>query len=365
MKKRILCQGGFEHNTFRENMTLDLYEYDPGNGILTGKSSFCGHENYGYVCAGGQILYAVDTRQERGAVLSYEVKDGCISLLNRFELEHAALGLHCTVSKNRRYLIACFGNSAEVYALRLDEAGRVDGIADVFVLPQGTATLPRQQSGPAPHQAEFDRTGRHIFVPDIHTDRLYVMGFDEAWGKMTVEDCCGIDGGEGPRHVAVHPNNKWVYLLTEMGTSVYRFDFDDTTGRMEQRQKIGLVPEGYKRNYQGEEIQAGEITIAQDGRFLLASTRNYVTEDGEDRIFSIRLDEHTGEMGQMQNFPCGGQCPRMILMDPEGKHLLIGNKNNNEIITVEYDAQTGSLGRRRCGVKAVETASMCFLDIWV
>lgn len=361
--KRILCQGGFEHNTFRENMTLDLYEYDSAEGTLVRKSSFRGRENYGYICGSGRVLYAVDTRQESGAVLSYEIKHGGIFLLNRLELEHAALGLHCAVSRERRYLTACFGNSAEVYSLRLDEAGRVEAVADIFKLPQGTATLPRQQSGPAPHQAEFDRTGRHIFVPDIHTDRLYVMGFDETHGKMTVEDCRPVDGGEGPRHVAVHPNNKWVYLLTEMGTSVYRFDFDDTSGRMKPGEKVNLVPDSYKRNYQGEEIQAGEILASQDGRFLLASTRNYVTENGEDRIFVIRLNERTGEMYKMRDFACGGQCPRMMLMDQEGRHLLIGNKSNNEIISVDYDAQTGTLGRRVCGVKAVETASMCFLDI--
>lgn len=365
MKKRILCQGGFEHNTFQEEMTLDLYEYDSDSGSLTRKSSFRGRENYGYICSGsweGQVIYALDARLDSGAVLSYEVRGGSISLLQRFELQDVRLGLHCTVSKGKQYLIACFGNSAEVYSLRLDEVGRVEAVADVFVLPEGIATLPRQRSGPAPHQAEFDQTGRHMFVPDIHTDRLYAMGFDETSGKMRVEDCCQIDGGEGPRHVAVHPNNQWVYLLTEMGTSVYHFDFDEKTGKLKPRQKIGLVPDSYKRNHKGGAIEAGEITLAQDGRFLLVSTRNYLTEDGQDRIFTIRLNENTGEMLEQQNFPCGGLCPRMILLDPEGQHLLIGNKDSNEIISVEYDGETGTLGKKCGGAKAVETAAMCFLD---
>ena len=361
-KHTYIFAGGFEHDTFTSSMELVSAELNETTGKMTPMGSANDGYNYGFICRNhkGNCIYTVDTRLDRGSVVSYMAKlGGKAEFQSELKLEGAALGLHCTVSKDDRFLIAAFGTSSTVYSCALNEDGSLKEVADVFRLPKGTPTLPRQQSGPAPHQVLFDKTGRYLLIPDIHTDRFYCMGFDGETGKMTQEDCATIEGGQGPRHAAVHPNNQWVYLLTEMGTSVYFFRFDEKTGKLEQKQKVSLVPQTYIDGYAGNEIQSGGIVISPDGDHVLISMRNYLTGEGDDRIFSATVSKHSGEIQEVSSFSSGGFCPRMIDFSPDGAYLLVGNKFSNEIISFKYDAVSGGL-EEICGrVSAPGNASLC------
>ncbi len=359
-----LISGAFEHDTFTKNMPLDIFLFDNTTGKIEYKNSYVMNENYGFICASqnGKYVYAVDTRLDQGSVVAYEFKNGSITIINKLALEGAVLGLHCVLSTDDNFLIASFGTSSQVYSIRLGKHGEVETVSDVFTLPEGVATLPRQKSGPAPHQAMFDRTGKYLLIPDIHTDRLYSLSFDNTTGKMEVKDYITIEGGQGPRHVVFHPNNKWVYLLTEMGTSVYGFEFNSVTGKLTQKERLSLVPRDYILQHVDEEIQSGEITISPDGHFILASMRNYYTATGKDRIFSIELDQETGRMVSVESFSSHGHCPRMIAFSTNGSYLLVGNKSSNEIVSFAYNKATGKLNGICSKVRATATSSICFVN---
>ena len=196
-------------------------------------------------------------------------------------------------------------------------------------------------------------------MPDIHTDRLYSLSFDLATGKMTEQDYVTVDGGEGPRHVAIHPSNRWIYLLNEMGASVYFFEFNDKTGKITRKQDVALVPRSYLKKQKPDAVLSSEIVISPDGRFVLASMRGYFDKNGEDRIYVITIDENIGEMIEVRSFSCGGVCPRTIDFSPSGRFLLVGNKFSDEFVSIRYDDETGKL-QGICGrIPAVDNATFC------
>ena len=360
--RKYVFTGGFEHDTFTHNMDLVSSEFDEATGQLKPAHAYTDSYNYGFICRNhaGTCLYGVETRLDKGSIVTYKIEEGGKAVLeSETALEGAVFGIHCTVSKDDRFLIAAFASSSTVYSCGLNADGTLQGVADVFKLPQGTPTTPRQMSGPAPHQAQFDRSGRYMFIPDIHSDRLYCMAFDNETGKMVQTDCAFVDGGQGPRHVVVHKNNKWVYLLTEIGTSLYFFEFDEKTGKLTQKQSLALVPRSYIDANSDREILSAEIVLSMDGRFVLASMRGYFDDDGCDRIFSAEIDESSGEIKVVKSFSSGGMCPRMIDFSPNGEYLLVGNQFSDELLAFRYDSSAGSL-KEICGrAPAPASASLC------
>ena len=86
-----------------------------------------------------------------------------------------------------------------------------------------------------------------------------------------------------PRHAAVHPNNRWVYMCEEKCNKVLYFDFDQETGRLKALQELSTVPEtvtGYS--------DASEVSVDPTGQWVLVSNRY------TDILSVYRIDPLTG-----------------------------------------------------------------------
>lgn len=61
--------------------------------------------------------------------------------------------------------------------------------------------------------------GRHVLVPDLGADKLWVMELQPG-GEMGPRGYWKSQPGSGPRHLAAHPNGEWVYLICEMSCQI-------------------------------------------------------------------------------------------------------------------------------------------------
>ena len=67
------------------------------------------------------------------------------------------------------------------------------------------------------HSAQMTMDGRHVLVPDLGADKVWAFSLGPGG---TMRPCAApfwqAEGGYGPRHMAAHPNGRWLYLICEM-----------------------------------------------------------------------------------------------------------------------------------------------------
>ena len=138
-----------------------------------------------------------------------------------------------------------------------------------------------------------------------------------------------VPAGAGPRHLAFHPNGKFVYVVNELGNTVTAFNWKD--GKLAQLQDIGTLPKDFT-----SESYTAEIRVHPSGRFLYVSNRghNSIT------LFEVR---DSGQLTFITTFPTGGDWPRNFEIDPTGKWLIVANERSNHLQVFRIDQATGIL----------------------
>ena len=134
-----------------------------------------------------------------------------------------------------------------------------------------------------------------------------------------------------PRHVAMHPNNRWLYMCEEKGNKVLYFQFDEETGKMEALQELSTVPEtvtGYS--------DASEVMIDPSGKFVIVSNRY------TDSMAVYRIDPLTGYLKTSGFYPCLGKTPRFFCFGEDGK-CYVANEDSDTVIVFDFDQTTGQL----------------------
>ncbi len=94
-----------------------------------------------------------------------------------------------------------------------------------------------------------------------------------------------MNPGSGPRHLAYHPNGKWMYGVQELSNEVVAFHWDAGKGTLTPFQAVKTLADDFK-----DPSTAAEIAVRADGRFLYASNR------GEDSVVVYAIDAKTGEL---------------------------------------------------------------------
>ena len=113
---------------------------------------------------------------------------------------------------------------------------------------------------------------------------------------------------------------------------MYVLDFDKENGILKEVQHVSTLPEGYEGK-----SSAAAVHIAEDGRFLYGSNRNY------DSIAVFSIDEHNHRITPLEYFKTTVKYPRDFRMDPTGQYMLIGNMNSNSISLCRISQITGKL----------------------
>lgn len=302
-------------------------------------------ENPSYlaVSPSGEFLYAVHEIDDfeggkgakTGAVSAYAIEPtGNLRLVNRISSRGAE---PCHVSLARSGTIALVANytGGNVASYRIGARGElVDG--STVENPGAHGPHPNQESAHAHFVVESGVPGL-VYVADLGLDKVLLYDLD-ATGKLTPHAAQPFvtvtPPGSGPRHLAVHPNAKFLYVNDELTTSVSVFARDPATGALTEpaRQTLGTLPSST-----GGRHDTGEILLSRSGRFA------YVSNRGHDSITVFSVDPLTGTLAALQNVPSGGKEPRFLALDPSERFLLVANHISDEVTVFRVDPLTGKL----------------------
>ncbi|MDB5664702.1 beta-propeller fold lactonase family protein, partial [Cypionkella sp.] len=149
-------------------------------------------------------------------------------------------------------------------------------------------------SGAGPDAARQERAHAHsvtevvqggmVIVADLGMDALitYRIGADGVPERIALAQ---TKPGAGPRHLALHPGGRLVFVMNELDSTVTAHGFDAVTGVLSAVDSQPAVP---------VEARAGnhcsDIQISPDGRFLYGGNR------GHDSISIFEVEQETGRL---------------------------------------------------------------------
>lgn len=277
------------------------------------------------------------------SALAVDRASGQLSLLNT--VSSGGLGptdVHVHPA-GRHVLVANYGGgSVAVLPLladgRLGEATDVKKTVGTLGPTRATSAPPGSfaisgHDAPHPHMIQADASGRFVLAPDLGLDRIFIWRFDEGSGRLTPNDpdSVALPPGDGPRHFAFHPNQRWLYSLQEEGSTLVLFDYDATRGRLTARQTLSSLPPGYA----GSNFTSG-IHVSADGRFVYAANRLHESI----AWFAVGTD---GTLTFVDEAWTRGSYPRSFALDPSGTLLYVCNQRADNLTTFRVDRATGRL----------------------
>lgn len=71
-----------------------------------------------------------------------------------------------------------------------------------------------------------------LYSADDIGNAVWVHSYDNTTGAVEEVQYLAAASGSDPRHLTVHPNGKWVYVVYEAASSVAAYERDTTTGEL-------------------------------------------------------------------------------------------------------------------------------------
>lgn len=270
----------------------------------------------------GRFAYVAD--EARATLSSYAI-DADTGQLHRINtVSSAGHPVYVALDASGRSLVTCFFAEAktEVFAIEADGS-----------LGASTCLV---DSGKESHSTVFAPGDHFLFVPTRGDDWIAQYSFDLLARKLTPNAPPHVlaTAGAGPRHLAFHPNGRFAYLVNELDLTLSSYTFDPASGTLALLEGgVDVAPPGTSGG------AAADIHVHPGGEFLYVSNRQ---EDASNlAIFSVAPE--SGRVRRVGHEPTRGRTPRNFGLDPEGRLLIVGNQDSNEIALFRVGAGGGEL----------------------
>jgi 6-phosphogluconolactonase len=314
-----------------------VYRFYTETGRLAYLSEIDDVKNPSYLCvsANNKFVYSVNETGKNGGVssFSFEPKQGKLTLLNQ-QPSGGADPCYISVDKDQKNVFVANYSSGSLAVLPVNPDGSLGAVSQLLQ-DDGHGVNKDRQEGPHVHIAMLSPDEKYLLYSDLGTDKLNIERYHASNPQPlspAKEPFVTVKDGEGPRHIAFSNDKKHVYLVTEMGSDVHAFDYDN--GKLKEKQVISILRNGFKGQTAGAAIK-----ISPDGKFLYASNRLETNE-----IIVYAIDPDTGLLTLVQHVTSYGKNPRDLTIDPTGNFLLVANQNSDNILVYKIDKTTGTIG---------------------
>jgi 6-phosphogluconolactonase len=298
--------------------------------------------------AGHRRIYATNEANDSSATLSSFLMDPASGALKQINQVTATTAGPCYVSLDATgeaaFVANYAGSSIESYRVLPNGAlsepvERIDYKNPKFG-KRGPATA--RQDAPHPHSVHLSPDNRFLLVNDLGSDTITVFPIEPGAKLGTPALYQNDRAGCGPRHIAFHPNGRWVYSINEIDSTIDLFHWSSTSSRTEPQGLLinsGHFVKTIADGFPAAKNTAAEVAVSPDGQFLYASNR------GEDTLVVFSIAPEDGKLTLLQRIGCGGKTPRHFTLssDSNGKWILCGNQDSATVTVFRRDGGTGKL----------------------
>lgn len=333
--------------TFKGESSKGIYawRFDSGSGEMEalGLVAAASRPFFLAVHPNRRFLYAVSRpspvdRQHIGVVLSFAINSqtGQLTALNSLPSRGIDPAYLSVDQNGENLLVANFGSNSgqgnvAIFPIRRD--GSLAEASD-FVEYNGSGVHPQRQQGPHSHAINVSPDNRFVLVTDLGLDKLFAYRFEARRGKLTANSpaFAALHPGAGPRHLVFHPGGRFVYVVSEIQSTITTFAYDSRDGSLKELQNITTLP----KEFTGVS-SAAEVQVHPNGKFLYASNR------GADTVAAFSIDPNSGSLTLIGLWPAEGKTPGNFAIDPSGSWLIVANQNSDSIVLFRLDQKTGRL----------------------
>ena len=264
-----------------------------------------------------------------GAVESFLIKGDSLAFIN----SRSSGGAHpCFITANEMgFVLVTNYTGGNVGLLNLNNAGELSPLLDVQT--HNRSDLIKNQQPAHAHSAWFEPSDDAIICVDKGTNELWFSQLDTRLQKLIPSDpqTMKMEPGAGPRHLVIHPNGHWIYVLNELNNTVTLVQ-KSGDGNYIKDESFSTLPIGFT-----ESSICADIKISSDGKFVYASNR------GHNSIAIFEVNANNGFLNLAGHHPSLGNAPRNISLSPDGNFLVIANRHSNNIVSFKRDKITGLL----------------------
>jgi 6-phosphogluconolactonase len=307
---------------------ISVFRFDPLTGALNLLQVVGDLINPSYLALHPKlpVLYTVHGDSQEISSFHVSRETGLL----RFQSRQSCEGknpVHLALDPTSHFMVVSNHITSSLAVLPIETDGSLRPVTQLLPLEGTPGPHRKEQPFAKPHFNPFDPSGRFVLVPDKGLDKVFVFGFEH--GRLAPapypELICRE--GSGPRHLAFHPKQPWVYIINELDNTVTACVFDASTGQLQAFQIISSLSDSFTGN-----SRASEIEIDPTGRVLFASNR------GEDSIAVMRIDTNSGRLQLQQTLHCRPDraepvTPRFFTIDPSGQWLLVLGEDSDEILS--------------------------------
>ncbi len=330
----------FYVGTYTDSGSEGIYRF--GLDTITGKLHSNGlavlSENPSYLAltkSGNQLLAVRETLDKQNQAMGYVElfnidNSGNLSSVNMV----SSGGAHpCHVAVNADgAVIASNYTGGNVASFRIGPNGELSEALSVDQ-HSGSGPVVGRQEGPHVHSALFEPNGKRIFVADLGTDQLKVYTLDKSTFALKPYRFPEIKmaPGSGPRHMAIHPNRKLLFVANELNSSVTVVALSEK-GNFKVLETVSTLPADFSKKN-----TCADIHLSPEGNFL------YVSNRGMNSISIFAVNEKEGKIKLIAHEDSRGEMPRNFTLTPSGNFLLVANQNTDNIVAFKRNRDTGLL----------------------
>lgn len=315
--------------TYTDGESEGIYLYDlKADGTIALNKLMAKSQNPSFLAMDKNSTHLLAVNElDSGTIESFKIYPDSLAFLSR----NATGGAHpCFVSmSDDGYVLAANYTGGNVGLLNLKDDGKISEL--LFVQQHTGSSIKEQQKAPHAHAAWFVPESNEIISVDLGTDELWLSKLDNNQLTPSSPDRLAMEPGAGPRHLTIHPNEKWFYVVNELNSTVTLVERDEK-GEYKILSSVSTLPEGY-----GEASYCADIHISSDGQFVYASNR------GHNSIAVFKVNNDDGLLKPVGHESTRGDWPRNFALSPEEDFLLVANQRSNNIASFKRDKNTGLL----------------------
>lgn len=319
--------------TNSENQGIELLSFDHDTMALSSKVVASGFKDPSFVITNQSrtLAYAVeDTEQGKLRSYAYNQQESNLTQLETIE----SFGDHpCFLALDHSERFIAVANYSSGNFSIYETNGEGGFHFRQSVQHKGSSVNKFRQNNAHVHSLLFHPNDKQLLVADLGTDKIHIydVNFSNA-SPITEANPAhfNVAAGSGPRHMAIHPNGKVLYLVHELTGEIGVYSYEN--GLIAHVSTHSLATS--KRQ---SHMQAAEIRLSHDGKFV------YVSNRGDANNLSVFTVNSNGDLNLIQQISTGGRTPRNFNLSTDGRFLLVANQNSDEVRVFMRDPATGRL----------------------
>ena len=135
-------------------------------------------------------------------------------------------------------------------------------------------------------------------------------------GDLVQHSVFSVKAGMGPRHMAFHPNGRFLYVIGELDCMVQSYHWDADQAVATLLATCSALPDNYP-GVRGIDTTCADLHHHPTENFLFGSNR------GHDSIAIIRTDPNSGGITLQQTVPALVKIPRNFALSPDAQFMVI------------------------------------------